>query len=110
MGYWAWSAGHAGWQTMVFTTVTLSQMGNVLALRSERESLFKIGILSNPLLLASVGLTVGLQLAVIYVPFLQHIFNTVPLSAEDLAISLGLSAVVFAAVEGFKWIQRRWRS
>jgi Ca2+-transporting ATPase len=107
MGYWAWSNGHAAWQTMLFTTVTLSQMGNVLALRSERESVFKIGLLSNPLLLASVLLTIGLQLAVIYVPFLQGIFNTVALSLEDLAISLGLSAAVFAGVELGKWGMRR---
>jgi P-type Ca2+ transporter type 2C len=107
MGFWAWSNGHAAWRTMLFTTVTLSQMGNVLELRSERESVFKIGLFSNPLLLASVLLTIGLQFAVIYVPFMQDIFNTVALSLEDLAISLGLSAAVFAGVELVKWGKRR---
>ena len=107
MGYWAWLKGDAGWQTMIFTTVTLSQMGNVLASRSERSSLFKIGVFTNPLLLASVVLTIGLQLAVIYVPFMQEIFNTVPLTATDLAISLGLSTVVFFAVEAVKWVFRK---
>ncbi|MCE1252426.1 MAG: cation-translocating P-type ATPase [Anaerolineae bacterium] len=106
MGYWAWSIGDPGWQTMIFTTVTLSQMGNALALRSEKESLFKIGLFSNKLLLGSVILTIALQLAVIYVPFLQEIFNTQALSLTDLAISPGLSLVVFAAVEAFKWILR----
>jgi Ca2+-transporting ATPase len=106
MGYWAWSNGDGAWQTMIFTTVTLSQMGNALALRSERESLFKIGLLSNKLLLGSVVLTVGLQLAVIYVPFLQEIFKTQALSFSDLMISVGLSAVVFICVELFKWFLR----
>lgn len=107
MGYWAWSTGHPGWQTMIFTTVTLSQMGNVLALRSDRESIFRQGLFSNRLLLGSVVLTLGLQLAVIYVPFLQQVFNTQALSIEDLAISLGLSSLVFIGVEVFKWIRRR---
>jgi P-type Ca2+ transporter type 2C len=106
MGYWAWSVNDPAWQTMIFTTVTLSQMGNALALRSDRDSLFKVGLFSNKFLLGSVVLTVALQLAVIYVPFLQGIFSTVGLSARDLAISLGLSAVVFAAVEIFKWFLR----
>jgi Ca2+-transporting ATPase len=44
MGYWDWSNGRATWQTMVFTTLTLSQMGNALAIRSERDSLFRVAI------------------------------------------------------------------
>ena len=106
MGYWAWSTGHSGWQTMIFTTVTLSQMGNALALRSDRESLFKLGLFSNKLLLGSVILTILLQFAVIYVPFLQSIFQTQALSFTDLMISLLLSLVVFGGVEIFKWVLR----
>ena len=56
------------WQTMVFTVLTLSQMGNVLAIRSERESLFRQGLFSNLPLLGAVLLTFALQLATIYVP------------------------------------------
>ncbi|MHC1784050.1 MAG: cation-translocating P-type ATPase [Anaerolineaceae bacterium] len=108
MGYWAYNTGHEGWQTMIFTTVTLSQMGNALALRSDRESVFKLGLFSNKLLMGSIVLTTLLQMAVIYIPFLQEIFETKPLSAVDLLISLGLSLVVFAAVELFKWGLRRW--
>ncbi len=107
LGFWAWYAGHMTWQTMVFTTLTLSQMGNALALRSERDSLFSIGLLSNKALLAAVLLTLVLQLAVVYVPFLQGIFHTVALPLEDLLISLVLSTVVFWAVELRKWWLRR---
>jgi len=92
---------------MVFTTLGLSQMGNALAVRSDRESLFKLGLLSNKFLLGAVLLTLVLQMAVIYLPFLQRIFDTTPLDWRELSISLALSTVVFVAVEISKWIKRR---
>jgi len=85
----------------------LSQMGHVLAIRSDRESLFSMGIFSNPLLFASVALTFLLQLATIYVPFLQPVFRTEALSLQELLICLALSSVVFLAVEAEKWLIRR---
>jgi Ca2+-transporting ATPase len=106
MGYWTWQAGWDSWQTMVFTTLTLSQMGHALAVRSS-ESLFKVGLLSNPALLGAVLLTFVLQLAVIYVPFLQELFKTSALALDELLLSLALSTVVFWAVEGEKWLMRR---
>jgi Ca2+-transporting ATPase len=97
--------GH--WQTMVFTVLTLSQLGHALAIRSERESLFAQGVASNLPLAGTVLLTVALQLAVIYVPFLNPIFRTAPLSAGELVLCLALSCVVFAAVEIEKLLVRR---
>jgi P-type Ca2+ transporter type 2C len=107
MGFSAWSNGHPTWRTMVFTTLTLSQMGNALAVRSERDSLFRIGLLSNKLMLGAVLLTFFLQMAIVYVPFLQDIFETTPLPPADLAISLLLSTLVFWAVELAKWMRGR---
>ena len=107
MGFWAWQVGRPDWQTMIFTTLTLSQMGHVLAIRSSRDSLFKIGLFSNKALLGAVLLTFILQMAVVYVPFLQAIFKTVALPPVDLLISLVLSTVVFWAVELEKWFLRR---
>lgn len=107
MGYWYWSTGNPDWQTMVFTTLTLSQMGHALAIRSGRDSLFSIGLLSNSFLLGAVLLTLVLQLAVVYVPFLQDVFSTVALPPADLAVALALSTVVFWGVELEKWLQRR---
>ena len=107
MGYWAWSTGRDYWQTMVFTTLTLSQMGNVLATRSERDSIFKIGLLSNKSLLGAVLLTFVLQMAVVYIPFLQAIFKTVSMPVDALIVSLVLSTVVFWAVELSKWLRGR---
>jgi Ca2+-transporting ATPase len=82
-------------------------MGNALALRSNRDSLFTIGLLSNKAMLGAVLLTFVLQLAVIYVPFLQGFFKTRALTFVELAISLAASAVVFVAVEIDKWRRRR---
>ncbi len=110
MGRLYWSPGapaHGTWQTMLFTTLTLAQMGNALAIRSNIDSLFTIGIFSNRLMVVSVLLTFVLQMALIYVPFLQDIFRTVALSPLELALSLVASSVVFIAVEMEKWVRRQ---
>ena len=108
MGFWYWDQDPDGhWRTMVFTTLTLAQMGNALALRTNRDSLFKVGLFSNKAMLGAVSLTFVLQLAVIYVPFLQDIFQTSSLSLGELAISLLASSVIFVAVELDKWRRRR---
>jgi Ca2+-transporting ATPase len=105
----AWSIHHSGahWQTMVFTVLCLSQLGHALAIRSERDSTFALGFWSNPILMAAVVFTLGLQLATIYVPALNPIFKTEPLSWDELVICLVLSTVVFFAVEAEKWFVRR---
>jgi Ca2+-transporting ATPase len=109
IGYGYWNAHDPAWQTMVFTTLTLSQMANVMAIRSERRSLFEIGLRSNLPLLGAVGLTVILQLALVYLSFLQSIFKTVALPAPDLALALVVSSIIFWAVEIEKWVRRRTR-
>jgi P-type Ca2+ transporter type 2C len=107
----AWSLGHEGahWQTMVFTVLCLSQLGHALAIRSERESTFRIGFWSNPVLMGTVLFTLGLQMATIYVPALNPIFKTEPLDLDELLICLVASTVVFFAVELEKWgVRRGW--
>jgi Ca2+-transporting ATPase len=106
-GYWFWRAGDPHWQTLLFTTLTLSQMAHVMAIRSEHDSLFKIGLWSNRALLGAVVLTTLLQIALVYAPGLQQFFATRALPAGQLALALGLSLVIFAAVELEKWIGRR---
>lgn len=109
IGLWGWNRGNETWQTMVFTTLTISQMGNALAIRSERYSLFRIGLFSNLFLLGSVLLTLALQIAVVYLPFFQQIFKTVSLSFGELLICLALSVFVFLSVEVEKWWHNRGR-
>jgi Ca2+-transporting ATPase len=103
----AYHTGSTHWQTMVFTVLTLSQLGNVLAMRSEKESVFQQGLWSNPKLFGVVLFTFALQMATIYIPFLNQIFKTTPLSLNELVLCLVLSTVVFAAVEIKKWVIRR---
>ncbi len=104
---WAIRSGSAHWQTMVFTVLTLSQMGHVLAIRSETDSLFRIGLFSNRMLAFAVLLTFALQMATIYIPALNPIFKTEALSLGELAICLAMSSVVFFAVEVEKLLIRR---
>ena len=104
--YWAINNEISHWQTMAFTVLCFSQMGHVMAIRSDRESLFKIGIFSNKPLLGALFLTVILQLILIYSPFFNAIFKTQPLSIYELAITFVVSSVVFWAVELEKWILR----
>ena len=104
---WAYRSEAAHWQTVVFTVLTLSQLAHVLAIRSEKISLFRLGIGSNRPLLGAVLFTVGLQLAVIYVPFLNTVFKTAPLSLNELALCFVLPVIVFIAVEIEKSLFRR---
>jgi Ca2+-transporting ATPase len=80
-------------------------MAHVMAIRSERDSLFRQGLASNLPLAGAVALTLALQLAVIYVPVLQPIFRTQPLSAAELGLCVALAAVVFVVVEA----EKAWR-
>ena len=107
VGYGYWRAGQPQWQTMVFLTITLAQMAHVLAIRSERNSLFQIGLWSNRPLLYAVSLTFVLQMALIFTPLLQRFFSTVALSPADLALGLAASSLIFWAVELEKWMLRR---
>jgi Ca2+-transporting ATPase len=104
---WSIKTGHAHWQTMVFSVLCLTQLGHVLAIRSEKESLFKIGLFSNKYLLGAVGLTFALQMGTIYIPALNPIFKTEPLTLKELLFTIALSSIVFIAVEIEKLIKRR---
>ena len=107
VGAWYYFGGQTTWQTMVFTTLAFAQMWQALASRSSIDSLFTLGLRSNLTLLGMVGVTFALQLAVMYVPFLQEFFSTVPLPPADLLLALTLSSIVFIAIELQKWLARR---
>ncbi len=92
---------------MVFTVLCLTQLGHVLAIRSEKQSLFTIGIFSNNYLVGAVLLTFILQMAAIYAPILNPIFKTEPLTVNELLITLAMSSIVFIAVEIEKYIKRK---
>jgi Ca2+-transporting ATPase len=101
------SRGQAYWQTMVFTTLTLSQVAFAMAVRSDRQSIFRIGFLTNRSLILATFLTFGLQMALIYVPFLNDVFSTTALQAREIALALGLSGFMIVVTEVVKWFDRR---
>ena len=98
--------GLSHWRSITFTVLTFTQMAHVLAIRSERDSLFRQGLFSNPRLLGAVSLTIGLQIVILYVPALQTVFRTQPLSLTEFAGVVGAAAVVFVVVELEKLIRR----
>jgi Ca2+-transporting ATPase len=98
--------GYEYWQTMVFTTLVIAQLFHALAIRSERDALWTIGLTSNPPLLGAIGLTVAAQLAIIYLPPFNPIFKTTPLPLADLAVCFALGSIVLVAVEIDKWRRR----
>jgi len=94
-------------RTMVMTTTVLFQFFQAWNSRSERESIFRIGLFSNPLLLFAVLAALAAQLAVLYVPLLQSLFQTVPLAAYEWVRILAISWTVVLVVELDKLIRRR---
>jgi Ca2+-transporting ATPase len=95
------------WQTIVFNVLCLTQMGHVLAIRSENHSLFRIGIFSNKPLIAAVFITLVLQYIVTFLPVFQPIFKTEALGINEFIIVGLASMIVFFAVELEKFISQK---
>ncbi len=107
LGAWYFFTGREQWQTMVFTFLAFAQIFQALASRSTKDSLFKQGLMSNPLLAGMALLVTLLQLAVLYIPFLENFFNIKPLSLCDLSIAISGGILVFVVMELEKWLKRR---
>ena len=93
-------------RVIAFSTTIFAQNVHAFNVRSNRYSLFQIGLLTNPWLLVAFGVVILSELAVIYVPFLQPIFKTVPLTAQDWVIVVGLGVMPLIVVEFIKLITR----
>jgi Ca2+-transporting ATPase len=106
VGYGYYTAGRQSWQTMIFTTLAVSQLFQAFAIRSDHYSLFVIGIAKNRLLLFMAMLVLCLQLLVVYVSLFQQYFDTVSLSFADMAICVAASSVVLWVVELDKGVRR----
>jgi Ca2+-transporting ATPase len=94
-------------ETMAFVTLSLCELFRAYTVRSERSSLFQIGVFSNRYMQYAVGLSIGLLLLVCSVPFLQPIFNTHFLSGREWLIVVGLALLPAAAEEITKFFLRR---
>lgn len=87
------------WQTMVFTTLCLAQMGHAIAIRSNTRLVLEVNQFSNPFILASVTLTSLLQILLIYVPAFRDFFGTHYLPLNELMVCIGFSSLVFVWIE-----------
>ncbi|KAB7789011.1 cation-translocating P-type ATPase [Bifidobacterium leontopitheci] len=92
-------------RTMGFTILVFAQLFNALASRSARQSAF-VGLFSNKWLWGAIGISVLLQVVVIYVPFLNEAFGTTPLGVTAWFECIGLAAVVLVASELYKAVMR----
>jgi Ca2+-transporting ATPase len=95
------------WQTMVFTVLAFLQLAHSLAVRSERESTLRLRFRTNRPLLLTVVITALIQMALIYLPQLQPIFETEALGIEELMVIALVTPIPFVAVEIEKWLLRR---
>jgi len=86
------------WQTMMFATLAFTQIGHALGLRAAGKTIWQ-SLRANPALMGLTGLTIVLQIAVIFIPFLDTFFEVVPLSAFDFGLSVLLGGIIWAAVE-----------
>lgn len=94
-------------RVMAFSTCIFAQNVHAFNVRSNRYSIFQLGVFTNRWLVAAFGAVILSELAVIYIPFLQPIFKTMPLTIQDWAIVIGLGLMPLFIVELVKLISRR---
>jgi len=110
LAVFAWELRHGSMdhaRTTAFTTMAVFQLWNILNMRSAAVSIFKLGLRSNLFVLAAAVLSLGLQLAVLYVPLLSSTFRTAPISLGDWGLILLVSSSILWAGEAYKLLIRR---
>ena len=94
-------------RTMTLVCMAMFQWFNAWNCRSERKSLFKIGLFSNRWLVIATAFVLFLQLMLVYTPFMRYIFKTVPLSLHDWGLIFAISAPIIVIEEIRKWVAAR---
>jgi len=93
------------WQTMIFAALGFTQIGHALGLRASGHS--SLSIAANPLMAVLTAAALALQLAAIYLPFLDRFFGLTPLGLPELGLAFGLGAVMLVSVRIERWASRR---
>jgi Ca2+-transporting ATPase len=106
VGLVAFRMGVENWQSLLFTTLIFCQLVVALEARSEQESVFKLGFFTNRSMVWALLTTFALQLAVLYLPFLQNIFDTNALTWLELLTTILSSLGVMLVIEVWKLISR----
>ena len=94
--------------TMSLAGIVATQIGNVFACRTERESVFKVGFFKNKLVLLGIISELAIITTLIYTPFLQRIFGLAPLGPKEWGFLFAFTPVLFLMEEGRKLIMRKW--
>ena len=110
LGAVAFHEDNPAWQTMIFTSLAFMQIGQALSSRSSQKSFFALGWRSNPLLLVMAIVVAGLQLAAVYLPFLEDFFMVEALSMSELALCLLSGVAVFVLIEARKLVIKKPQS
>lgn len=86
-------------QTMAFITLSVSQLFHSLNLRSQKKSIFQLGLFSNKYLIGAIALGIIIQAALVYIPFLHDVFGIHVLSGKDWLFVVGISLIPIIANE-----------
>ncbi|OGL13928.1 MAG: hypothetical protein A3K12_08960 [Candidatus Rokubacteria bacterium RIFCSPLOWO2_12_FULL_71_19] len=93
--------------TMTLAGIVATQVGNVFACRTDRESAFRAGLFRNRAVLLGIAAEIGLLLALIWVPPLRHVFGLAPLELEEWGLLLLFPPMMLALDESRKHAVRR---
>ncbi|HXF60255.1 MAG TPA: cation-translocating P-type ATPase, partial [Caldilineaceae bacterium] len=104
MALYHWTTGHDDWRTLAFTTLAFAQLWQAAGTRAGAEPIWRVNPLSNRPLLGLMAAVAGLQLAAIYLPWLQLFLATEPLAWGDLLLCVAISALVLVAAE----LEKAW--
>ncbi|HII41303.1 MAG TPA: ATPase, partial [Thermoplasmata archaeon] len=111
LGIFAWELADGSdpvrTQTVAFTTIVFFELFLVFAIRSPRQTVWQVGLLTNKKLIYAVLLSMALQIMVIYVPFFQVAFHTEPLTVFDWVRTIVVSLSAFLLVEVLKLARQR---
>ena len=105
--YVLWNTDDAAWQTMLFTSIAFAELAGGFAMRSERTSLRRLGLLTNRPLVAAVALTVTLQVLLVVTPFLRDLLGLEPMEPWQWTLVLAIALAYLSTIELEKWISRR---
>ena len=92
-------------QTMAVTFVILFQVVYMIHCRSLKDNLLKIGFFSNPTVFLGIGVILALQALLVYLPFMQQVFKTAPLSLRDIGMTLVAALVISPVISLEKWVR-----
>jgi len=92
--------------TMTLAAIVFSQVGAVFGCRTEHDSIFKIGLFSNRLVLMGIAVELVLLSLLVYTPFMHSIFNTAPLGCTELGFLIIWPPLILLADELRKYLRR----